>query len=563
LYSLVNQALIRRGIEAFNEAAQCSTGMGDGFSEAKESDFTLVWDAALADNGGLDLNAWYLDDGSLLGSKAALQWWVPWLQVEGPSVGIYLNLGASVIWSPDAHADLSGFPSMLSTCAGSGCIVLGAAVGSSVFVEEYVLKRVAKISAMIDMVGDLDDSTMEFQLLQQCVAMPRFNYQLRVVSPLLMPLAIAAFDTALSRGISSLFGNGSLRERDFARVSLPVASSGFGLCFAKDVAWSAHVGSLFDSISLQRDLLLRPPDDSSLAQHHSLSLASFNSQIPTVQHVTLNSILSSPQKIQHMLAEIFWKVKLAVFRDSCISPIERAFLAVGSVGGSGAWLFHRAGFGSRMPSRAWRAAALFRLGRPLFETSVACPSCAGSFLDIYGIHCTHCAGQGDATFRHNLVRDELARMCVEGRINHKMEVGYLLNDAVSGLKPADLLLHNWDAGRSLCVDVAVANSLEFVSECRDFVPMEPLIKKENDKFHKYKAACESRGLSLRPFIVGSLGGLTDGSSRLLKEIGAAISSVSGRPKSVVIAELRRRISYAVQRGQANAWLRRGFGVGVG
>jgi hypothetical protein len=112
-------------------------------------------------------------------------------------------------------------------------------------------------------------------------------------------------------------------------------------------------------------------------------------------------------------------------------------------------------------------------------------------MDIYGIHCSHCPGKGDVIYRHNLVRDELARMCMEGRIYHKLEVGYLLNDSVSGLKPVDLLLHNWDSGRSVCVDVAVANSLEFVAESRAFVPMEPLRVKENDKFDKYKEACET------------------------------------------------------------------------
>ena len=161
-----------------------------------------------------------------------------------------------------------------------------------------------------------------------------------------------------------------------------------------------------------------------------------------------------------------------------------------------------------------------------------------------------------------MLRDELAAIATSARISHSVEAGYLLSDDRSGQKPADLLLFNWEAGRSVCVDVSIANSVAFMHEMRPFVAMEALIAKDRSKHRKYQAACAARDLVLRPFVVGSLGSFTEGSVLLMQQLGTALSAVLGLPRDFVIADIRTRVSFCVQKAQANAWLQSGIEADV-
>ena len=105
-----------------------------------------------------------------------------------------------------------------------------------------------------------------------------------------------------------------------------------------------------------------------------------------------------------------------------------------------------------------------------------------------------------------MVRDALFDAAKEGHMQVERERGFLLSDDVSGEKPADVLLHNWSHAQDLCVDVCIANSLEYSSLARVFDVMEPLNNKENIKNAKYGHSCRSRGLLFKPFVCGSLGG---------------------------------------------------------
>ena len=157
-----------------------------------------------------------------------------------------------------------------------------------------------------------------------------------------------------------------------------------------------------------------------------------------------------------------------------------------------------------------------------------------------------------------MVRDVLVAAATAGKIIHRVEAGYLLSDDHSGQKPADLLLLNWEHGRSVCVDVSIANSLQFVHENRPFVPMESLIAKVRSKFTKYNQSCADRDLILRPFVCGSLGMMSEESVTLLKQLGDSVAAATGVSREIAIADLRRRVAFAVQKAQATSWIRLGL-----
>ena len=63
----------------------------------------------------------------------------------------------------------------------------------------------------------------------------------------------------------------------------------------------------------------------------------------------------------------------------------------------------------------------------------------------------------------------------------------ILNDTVSGEKPADVIFYQYGrGGRHACIDVTIADSLEdFSTRDSPWKPEDCLIRKENDKNRKY------------------------------------------------------------------------------
>ena len=106
--------------------------------------------------------------------------------------------------------------------------------------------------------------------------------------------------------------------------------------------------------------------------------------------------------------------------------------------------------------------------------------------------------------------------------------------------------------------MTIANSYSTLSQARQFDKMEAIHVAEAVKFKKYQALCEAQDLVLCPFVCGSLGHFNDHAIRLMKQMGSAVSAACGLPRELVISNIRRRVSFAIQKAQASALLRRGL-----
>jgi len=84
----------------------------------------------------LDLHVWYLDDGTIVGSKADICKVIEIIRTEGPSLGLFL--GECLIWSPREDADFSGFPVNVVTQCGGGVKLLGGSIGNREVAEMLV-----------------------------------------------------------------------------------------------------------------------------------------------------------------------------------------------------------------------------------------------------------------------------------------------------------------------------------------------------------------------------------------------------------------------------------------
>jgi hypothetical protein len=259
------------------------------------------------------------------------------------------------------------------------------------------------------------------------------------------------------------------------------------------------------------------------------------------------------------------KVHLSLLHDIKLlatTPRERHVIMACSKD-SGAWLDTLPNMWNNavMSTTEWRVAVWFRLGLPIYSSSVVCPCCKESPNDIYGIHATYCANNNDLKARHDHVRDTIAAIAREAQFSVEVESRHLLAGggvrAEENWKPADIFIRNWEMGKGLCLDVSIANSLEYTHENRDFDPLEALWARENAKYAKYSQMCSERGLLFEPFVTGSLGGFTEVGTAIVKKIGRAWSNVQGVSSGVGTATIRKRILYAVQVAQATSWIRRG------
>ena len=94
------------------------------------------------------------------------------------------------------------------------------------------------------------------------------------------------------------------------------------------------------------------------------------------------------------------------------------------------------------------------MGVPLLlgTDGTPCPLC-GDFVDAFGDHLVACRRNGP-TERHNAVRDALFAACVQAGVPARKEQG-----CEGGTRDADILLHAWNKGRPVAVDIVIEHAL--------------------------------------------------------------------------------------------------------
>ena len=97
----------------------------------------------------LVLNAWYLDDGTLMGSPEDLVAALRIIEDDGPSLGLHLNRVKSLLFIPEkSDALLSSLLSDIPTTRG-GFTLLGCPIGPPSYCEEVFGRRVAKVKSSL------------------------------------------------------------------------------------------------------------------------------------------------------------------------------------------------------------------------------------------------------------------------------------------------------------------------------------------------------------------------------------------------------------------------------
>ena len=177
---------------------------------------------------GLFLNAWYLDDGTLIGSPEDLATALRIVERDGPSLGLHLNRGKSLLFIlEDADASLSPLPPDIPISR-RGFSLLGCPIGPPDFCEEVFQARLAKLKVSLGALRDMGDSQLETTLIRSCLALLKVSYVLRACPPSHICRTSVDFDKAIRVTLESILG-GPISDWSWLKASIHSCKGGLGL----------------------------------------------------------------------------------------------------------------------------------------------------------------------------------------------------------------------------------------------------------------------------------------------------------------------------------------------
>jgi hypothetical protein len=511
----------------------------------------------------LDINTWYIDDGTLIGSSEAVLRALEILSTEGPAIGVHVNLSKCELLALSSTSDLTDFPAQISREEG-GVELLGAFVGGiQELTDAYVNSRVDKIEEIVSKLDSLKNLQAKYIILRQCALYAKFNFPMRVTHPSLYPTAKLRYDMILRESISSLASYRPINPWTMERMNLPVNYSGMGIVTAANICWPAYLGSQIDSITIQSQIL--KTDIQSIAAPIEVLTTEFleysGSALP------FDSLLGS-KSTQSRLSDIIHKATYDRLLSSAPSPRDANIMLTLSMPHSSDWLSALPREDRRFTTQDWLFCFFYRNGIPLSNRESNC-RCCGGILDIYGEHSAGCGtGFGSDTTsrknsaprgkRHKKIKDVIIHDARKGGMYPSLREPRGLIDQAPTLRPADIYFENLFGSQSLAIDVTIIKSLGYSQTNAPFCPRSVLIDKENSKNAMYRNLCESNGILFKPFVMGSLGGFGEECHYLVKKIAQAQFNMNFSSYSVseLMNFLYQRLSYFVQVCQAEAFAER-------
>ena len=414
----------------------------------------------IRDSFSLSLQAWYLDDGTIIGDILTVGKVLELIMMDGPHYGLHLNIDKTEVFWPreDPRSRLAGvFPPNISRPLHGVKLLGGPASVDLAFCSELVLKRVAKTIELMDVVAKLNDPQCELLLLRACAGISKLYFSMRTCPPQVFERAQISFDAALRSSLERIVtaSGPGFGEWQWRLATLPFEFGGLGVYAAGDVLNFAFLASRLQSSSLQIKLL-RHSGIVTPGSSLNGALHAFNAKMET-DLLGSTSEIAAP-KLMKKLADIYF-TRVAKMAEStfCLSTRQMALWRSQNEDHTSDWLREVpiSGLGQTMNAKTYRCVLCYRLGIPLFSTQMSCSACSRVFVgDTNGDHAVSCAGIIGIKHRHNIVRDTLVDICFLSGISARKEVDVgLCGERDQILRPADVLLYSWDGGQDTCVDL--------------------------------------------------------------------------------------------------------------
>ena len=465
----------------------------------------------------LDLHRWYLDDGALAGSVNDILGVVQLLRLEGPPLGLNLQLGKCELFS--SHMDnfdkavlvdgeSAKFPRALRSRSDlPDFVLLGSPFGGAEFCASHVKKLCESNRKLLARITKLEDPQVALHLLRTCASFSKFVYLTRTTPPLLLGDELSQCDNDIREAFASMT---ALQVSNLAwhQAQLSLARGGLGLRSVAEHAAATYISSHIRAL----------PD--LVSPHVEAAVDIFSQQLGSVQ--SLEKLMEAPPS-QRSLSSKLEDLRAASLRDQLVGLADRLRLASTAAPRSAAWLQAlpcRGPLDLTLTADQAQVALQQRLGLPLAGPAEKCPLC-GKLLDALGHHHVTCSHGDDRNSRHNRLRDALFKLLSAAGMSPEKEQGSFEHDRT---RPADVLVPSWSLGKSAAFDLTVVSPLTSDNLTRAGEHFEYLERAAALKHDQNDAKCTDLGWVCVPLAVDTYGQWCDEAHRAFAEIATRLST---------------------------------------
>ena len=519
---------------------------------------------ALGDS--VEWQCWYLDDGTLVGSRPQLLEAFRRLRDMAADRGIEVNVGKCRLWGPAfmvpgggvvglAGNGLDGIP-VVPYVPGSGLKALGVPVchpGGDGFAGRVWAERVDGVERLLGLVRLLPQAHVQYTLLRVCLDACRVNDLLRGCALGQAVDEFARLSASLRKVLGDIVGV-ALMESQWGQATLPIRCGGLGLRDPVEERFAARMSAVVDFVSrgseevgLERGVAVLPRDTAACVSRGVEVLG----RVSPLEEWS-GDVSSMLEAERPLASQRWWSERVAAGRVEVQKGMgtsrDRVRFGCQQRPHAGAWLAAVPSVPKKtlIPNGQFRGLVRWWLGAPLRASGLGqgCPRC-GTPMDLLGDHAV-CCRFNNITRRHMALQDGLVDVARRADVACRKEAG---GGEEERTRPGDVFFPRWDTEGPAAVDVTVRHPLAPSAPVGDLEGLERWRgRQEGEKRAKYGAQCGRLGWRFIPFVVDTFGGISqeglDCVGRLLKGV---VGQKEGWQRRGVEAEVWQALLMGVMR----------------
>lgn len=489
----------------------------------------------------LDLNLWYLDDGTIAGSPDVVLNAFHIIIEKADEIGLSLNhrkCEMAILGQYTTEDKITLLDLFDKVSPGIQEIELNNAflLGCPLTDQAAVVCLDRKINNLQNFTKKLTNISAHsaYFLLRMSITIPRLIFFLRGNPMWRNNIGLQRYDDVLKESLETIL-NVQLTPRAWAESSLPIKMGGIGIRHATEMALPCFLSSINEVSNLVDKLLSEPYRQIDPARLEAEDI--WCKKFGELPHVELRNV----QKIweSHNIA-----IKIESIRNSLERPTDKARFLANSISESGAWMqaLPSPQLGTHLTNDEFRIILALRLGSPIVQRHICV---CGDVVDIYGLHGLSCSKASGTNPRHAFGNNIIQRGLRTANFPAVLEPpGCSRPD---GKQPDGMTLIPWERGRSLlwdftCRDTFAQSYLNGTSKCAGHLAK----LTERKKIDHYSHLADH--FVFIPIAVETSGVIGDIGLKFLKKIGSKITEVTNEKRST--AFLIQRMSVAIQKGNA-------------
>eukprot|EP00731_Ephydatia_muelleri_P037846 Em0578g2a len=377
----------------------------------------------------LSFNAWYLDDGILVGERSAAVRALHLIKELGPHLGLFINYPKCEVFSRNG---ISLFPASVKSSILPNLEILGAPIGDIVHCSRFFAEKHNNFKVLLRAISDVAavDLHVAISLLHMCGGYCKLVHLARTTPANLCEDSLKFFDEEVRLCFSSCVAI-DVPDTQWQQAQLSPKLGGLGLR-----SLSLHSCAAF--ISSVASLEMGNPDNTHLQQ----AILRFNARVSPQDSITMESVLNSPPQ-QKSLSQ---KLDSFAFHSllSSASLVNKARMLSVSSPHASSWI-------TAIPSTSFENCTLTQqstkwpLGGGLVSTHqrpLPVPF-AQSWFSILWV----------------IMLPLVDMFCCQAHLSVRVEAGFGLSRVQRNTRPADVPVQDWVRGSPAAIDITVTSPL--------------------------------------------------------------------------------------------------------